>query len=90
MDISETVEVKVHEKCIFRLLTMGLNVFWVSKNQISMKKKSKFSHFLTVRAEVANPPPSVNLTVKYLLFFDAPPKSLIQNNKAANIKSLNT
>ena len=35
------------------------------------EKKSKFSHLLTVRAEVADPPPplTVSLTVKYPLFF---------------------
>ena len=33
------------------------------------KNGSKFSHLLTVRPEVADPPPfTVSLTVKYLLF----------------------
>ena len=46
----------------------------MSKNQISMKKRSKFSHLLTVRAEVADPPPplKVSLTVKYPGFVRTP------------------
>ena len=42
MDISETVEVQGHEKCIFET---PYDVFWVSKNQISMEKKIKIFTF---------------------------------------------
>ena len=40
-------------------------------------KKSKFSHLLTVRAEVADPPPplTVSLTAKNPPFFNAPRKN---------------
>ena len=47
------------------------------------KKRSKFSHLLTVRAEVAGPPPlTVSLTVKYLFFLTP---RLIDENHIFNL-----
>ena len=64
------------KNAFLRPLTMRKNVFWVSKNQISMEKRvknfdSKCSHLLMVRAEGADPPTplTVSLTVRYPLFF---------------------
>ena len=44
MDISEAVEVKGHEKCIFETLYNEINCV-LRKNQISMKKKIKIFTF---------------------------------------------
>ena len=52
---------KGHEKRIFEIFHNEINVFWVSKNQITLKKRSKFSHLFMVRAEVADPRPPLQL-----------------------------
>ena len=70
------------------------HVFWVSKIQISMKKKrSKCSQLLMVRAEVADPPSpprTVSLNVKCPIFFDAPTYSKNGPEGWVHITSTNT
>ena len=45
----------------------------IKESNFNEKNESKFSHFLTVRAEGAVPSPlTVSLAVKYLFFYDSP------------------
>ena len=60
------------KNAFLRPFTMRCNVFWVSKNQISMKKKIKIFTFAYGQGRGNWPPPlKVSLTVKYSLFFYA-------------------
>ena len=55
-----------HEKLIFETLHNEINVFWVSKNPISIRKKSKFSYLLYGQ-----------LDRKISTFFDDSPKIIL-------------
>ena len=57
MDISETVEVKGHEKCIFETPYNEIKCVLSVKESNFNEKNQNFEHLLTVRAEVADRPP---------------------------------
>ena len=68
---------KGHEKSIFDTLHNDIKcVLGITESKFNGKNRSTFSHLLTVRAEVADPPPlTVSLTVK-CPFFDGFPYEL--------------
>ena len=63
------------ENCIFETLYNEKRCVLSVKESNINEKKSKFSHLLTVRAEVADPLPpplTVSLTIKYPFFYRLP------------------
>ena len=73
---AEIVEVKGHEKCICETLYNEIKfVLSVKESNFIGKKRSKFSHLLTVRAKVADPPlppPYGQPDRKISVFYDFP------------------
>ena len=52
-----------------------------------MEKKSKFSHLLTVMAEVADPsPPTVSLTIKYPLLMTPSLRQVVKKNEFFTVR----
>ena len=61
---------KEHEKCIFETLHNEMKcVLSIKVLEINGKNGSKFSHMLAVRADGAEPPVTVSLTVNIRFFF---------------------
>ena len=56
-------------------------VLSVKESNFNKKKGSKFSHLLTVMAEVADPsPPTVSLTIKYPLLMTPSLRQVVKKN----------